>query len=270
MDEVEELDKKFGFRRPCDESGGFKPLKLYHGHLLAFVTQDPMQWPRHAKDYHPFIKELERKVKHKQKIIKTSIIYDEMNTKKEEDGVFDLLYFDMNNTRVKIRNVKENMIDNVVKYVLDGDVDKLELENLVEDNTIFICSHNKNDQRCGFCGPIIFKEFEKLLDGNNKNNLYHISHVGGHKYAANVIVYPPGNWYGYIKPEDVTQLFLSLTNPDVKFDDKKLRGCMGKKGEKVKKLTRIKKKLSVSDIPLIYFYFILCILVILLAYSIMV
>ena len=31
--------------------------------------------------------------------------------------------------------------------------------------------------------------------------LYKTSHVGGHKYAGNVIVYPPGDWLGYVTPE---------------------------------------------------------------------
>jgi (2Fe-2S) ferredoxin len=30
--------------------------------------------------------------------------------------------------------------------------------------------------------------------------------VGGHKYAGNVIVYPEGVWYGYVRPDDAVRL----------------------------------------------------------------
>jgi (2Fe-2S) ferredoxin len=32
------------------------------------------------------------------------------------------------------------------------------------------------------------------------------SHVGGHKYAGNLLVYPEGIWYGYVRPDDAARL----------------------------------------------------------------
>lgn len=32
------------------------------------------------------------------------------------------------------------------------------------------------------------------------------SHVGGHKYAGNVIFLPSGHWYGFIEPTHVPKL----------------------------------------------------------------
>jgi anti-anti-sigma factor len=32
------------------------------------------------------------------------------------------------------------------------------------------------------------------------------SHVGGHKYAGNVLIYPGGDWYGYVTPGDIPRL----------------------------------------------------------------
>jgi (2Fe-2S) ferredoxin len=29
-----------------------------------------------------------------------------------------------------------------------------------------------------------------------------VSHVGGHKFAGNVIIYPGGHWYGRVQPCD--------------------------------------------------------------------
>jgi len=101
--------------------------------------------------------------------------------------------------------------------------------------TILICGHGGRDMRCGAMAPALESEFERVLktqgytsaggdgtiiDGPNHANIGLISHVGGHKYAGNVIVYIPpkmtlgestephplagkGIWYGRIEPKHV-------------------------------------------------------------------
>jgi (2Fe-2S) ferredoxin len=32
------------------------------------------------------------------------------------------------------------------------------------------------------------------------------SHVGGHAFAGNVLIYPSGDWYGFVTPADVSRL----------------------------------------------------------------
>lgn len=89
--------------------------------------------------------------------------------------------------------------------------------------------------RCGVMAPALETEFQRVLhargftsvngdgttvDGPGHANIGLISHVGGHKYAGNVIVYIPpkmtvgdsaephplagkGIWYGRIEPKHV-------------------------------------------------------------------
>ncbi|RAH39631.1 sucrase/ferredoxin-like domain-containing protein [Aspergillus brunneoviolaceus CBS 621.78] len=65
---------------------------------------------------------------------------------------------------------------------------------------ILLCSHRTRDARCGQSAPLLRKEFERHLRHLNLYRdldderpggvgIYFINHVGGHKYAANVIVY---------------------------------------------------------------------------------
>ncbi|KAH3675841.1 hypothetical protein WICMUC_002487 [Wickerhamomyces mucosus] len=65
---------------------------------------------------------------------------------------------------------------------------------------IFLCSHKTRDKRCGVTAPLMKKEMDfRLRDtghyrdigDDNPNGVYvqYINHVGGHKYAANVIIY---------------------------------------------------------------------------------
>ena len=99
---------------------------------------------------------------------------------------------------------------------------------------ILICGHNGRDTRCGTLGPILKAEFEEKLQRQNIPLLRDppvaevvevdtevegyvptarvglISHIGGHKWAGNVIVYIPpsfkghalagkGIWYGRVE-----------------------------------------------------------------------
>lgn len=121
----------------------------------------------------------------------------------------------------------------------------------VRDVLVLICGHGGRDARCGIFGPLLRVEFEDKLgdagfevargavpvhlgddeaaretrgdvEGNKVARVGLISHVGGHKFAGNVIVYiPPGHegpggeehalagcgiWYGRVEPKHVEGL----------------------------------------------------------------
>lgn len=101
----------------------------------------------------------------------------------------------------------------------------------VEDIVVQICGHGGRDERCGIMGPLLRSEFEdklemkgirvatgapapKVQSEDRTARVGLISHIGGHKYAGNVIIYIPpsmkshplagkGVWYGRISPEHV-------------------------------------------------------------------
>ncbi|KAK5703220.1 Altered inheritance of mitochondria protein 32 [Elasticomyces elasticus] len=108
----------------------------------------------------------------------------------------------------------------------------------IDEILILICGHGNRDDRCGKLGPILQAEFEEKLQRQNVALLHDapvaeaeivdtaveghvptarvglISHIGGHKWAGNVIVYIPpsfssnplagkGIWYGRVGPEHV-------------------------------------------------------------------
>ncbi|KAF9102439.1 hypothetical protein BGX27_010988 [Mortierella sp. AM989] len=75
---------------------------------------------------------------------------------------------------------------------------------------IMICSHKKRDKRCGVTAPILRKEFIRVLrskdmygDCKGDVEIWMISHIGGHKFAGNVIVHRSEGqavWYGRVEP----------------------------------------------------------------------
>ena len=113
----------------------------------------------------------------------------------------------------------------------------------VDDVLVLICGHGGRDARCGIMGPVLRDEFEDKLasadlqvlrgpvqasltdaeriegqSGDEKMTarVGMISHIGGHKFAGNVIIYLPpslqlggrphplaghGIWYGRVEPK---------------------------------------------------------------------
>jgi hypothetical protein len=67
-----------------------------------------------------------------------------------------------------------------------------------------ICGHTKRDKRCGWAGKMLSEEFSKeLADQRDNICIAQVSHVGGHKWAGNVLIYPIGDWYGRVRTCDV-------------------------------------------------------------------
>lgn len=87
-------------------------------------------------------------------------------------------------------------------------------ENIIKP-TILICGHGGRDARCGVMGPILQDSFTNEMQRKGiEADVGVISHIGGHKFAGNVIIYLPPNmqgnslrgsgiWYGRVGPEQV-------------------------------------------------------------------
>ena len=137
---------------------------------------------------------------------------------------------------------------------------------------VLICGHGGRDKRCGVTGPILLNEFVKSLakaglevaesnqsppssspldtEGMEKSNhcearVALVSHIGGHKFAGNVIIYiPPGYtnpkgpsllagkgiWYGRVEPRHV-QGIIEVTIIGGRVISDLFRGGIGSNGE---------------------------------------
>jgi len=73
---------------------------------------------------------------------------------------------------------------------------------------VFVCVHAARDERCGRCGPPLLAAVTAEVEraGLEDVTVRATSHVGGHKYAGNVLIYPEGVWYGYVRPADAESL----------------------------------------------------------------
>ncbi|KAF5003493.1 hypothetical protein FDECE_9961 [Fusarium decemcellulare] len=110
-----------------------------------------------------------------------------------------------------------------------------------------MCSHRTRDARCAQSAPVLRKEFERQLrplglyrDLHDQRpggvGIYYISHVGGHKYSANVMIYRRPNAFGLDDPVDASSTTNGTngTNGATTNGDSKQNGTNGveKNGEK--------------------------------------
>ncbi|KAJ2503401.1 hypothetical protein GGI11_007638 [Coemansia sp. RSA 2049] len=70
---------------------------------------------------------------------------------------------------------------------------------LTNSRHIFVCTHGTRDRLCGIHGGKLLADLRALITSQglaDRVAAWATSHIGGHKYAANAIVYPRGDWYG--------------------------------------------------------------------------
>ncbi|KAF9121007.1 hypothetical protein BGX30_002837 [Mortierella sp. GBA39] len=88
-------------------------------------------------------------------------------------------------------------------------------------SAIMICSHGKRDNRCSKTAPLLKKQFLQCLrrkdiygDAEGDVEIWLVSHIGGHKFAGNVIVHRSepeektsmAIWYGRVEPCHATAI----------------------------------------------------------------
>ncbi|KIP09360.1 hypothetical protein PHLGIDRAFT_67712 [Phlebiopsis gigantea 11061_1 CR5-6] len=114
----------------------------------------------------------------------------------------------------------------------------------------YVCTHGERDCRCRDTGSAVFAALQQEVKKHNLGDTVKVGgvgHVGGHKYAANVLVFPYGDWLGNIKPEHVPELVARMCRPRSKLQFNPLnsppihsenlwRGRMGLDKEEQKRL----------------------------------
>ncbi len=112
---------------------------------------------------------------------------------------------------------------------------------------IFVWAHTARDARCGYCGPVLAKKLhEEIQERKEMISVYKCSHVGGHEFAGNVLVFVDreenkqpviGDWYGYVNPAAISKILDAVLSGQVLIE--LWRGTLGLSQEEAE--SRIKK-----------------------------
>ncbi|KAF8519774.1 Sucrase/ferredoxin-like-domain-containing protein [Hysterangium stoloniferum] len=119
--------------------------------------------------------------------------------------------------RLDIPIISSSNAELVVRQSISQLLDSYSASEIVDDMHagpyFYICCHGQRDCRCGVRGGELAAELTALLrergilfDHNGKPRVGRIGHVGGHKNAPNLLIFPHGDWYGNLESGDLPRL----------------------------------------------------------------
>ncbi|KAK5574414.1 hypothetical protein RB653_009689 [Dictyostelium firmibasis] len=233
--DIEELIAKCGFCRPeMTDSNKESPnnsISTYHRHYFLCTGIPSEEWPAKLYSATPLLESFQQVMKKYENNPRKNQVVNGSDIPPANKDTLDVIIFP---EMVKLVGLTPDTMEKALQYFQDNDTidlsnfpSEIQVEQL-NGKYIFICTHKQKDQRCGYCGPILV---DQLRDQINQRGLekeiqvFGTSHVGGHKYAGNVLVFPPGNWYGYVTPDDVSSIIDSTISGEV--IQKLHRGTMG-------------------------------------------
>lgn len=86
--------------------------------------------------------------------------------------------------------------------------------NPVSENRFFVCTHGKHDPCCAKFGQPV----AAALDREWPERTWETSHIGGDRFAGNVLVLPLGIYYGRVAPAEATSLMEQLDRGQLSLD----------------------------------------------------
>lgn len=96
---------------------------------------------------------------------------------------------------------------------LNGNI-KFPYRELPKNQQVILnCTHGKRDSCCAKYGRMMFEALSSQAPPHIW--VWEVSHLGGHRFAATLVVQPQGYWYGQLRPEDAPALLESIENRTV-------------------------------------------------------
>ncbi|KAG5489786.1 hypothetical protein GH5_00668 [Leishmania sp. Ghana 2012 LV757] len=233
LQDIEGLDaRKYGFGR--EECCGPIPAKVLGSlklgeHVFLNTHMPARQWDKRTENV-PGFKELRHHLKHKHPDASFTVSH-------LDKGMDDsILHFKVDSDKKAVAITQYSGVSE--PYELPWETKGILAVDRSTEYFVFICSHFSRDARCGFCGSVLVDLFrdailEKLgAGGADRVTVYSCSHVGGHIYAGNVIIYSRhgGICYGLFKPEDIPDVVNAIAEDQGSIPESlknRIRGQMG-------------------------------------------
>ncbi len=85
----------------------------------------------------------------------------------------------------------------------------------VEHPLLVVCTHGKRDRCCAKNGRPLY---DALRRETGSNWVWQSTHVGGDRFAGNVVVFPHGLYYGRVEPDDARALLDAVAAGQIDLD----------------------------------------------------
>ncbi|KAJ8461721.1 hypothetical protein OPV22_034647 [Ensete ventricosum] len=230
-------DADYGFQRPGFRNGPLVGTVQPYDRHLFLCYKSPEVWPSHVEgsESDRLPRFLAGEIKNWASSIdkKTRLTICEGVDGTDFSNGDVLIFPDM----IRYRRLTHFDVEHFVDEVLKKNSEWLPCTpEPLSGSYIFVCAHGSRDRRCGVCGPGLIKGFKEEITSRDLQGQVFVSpcsHIGGHKYAGNVIIFSPnasgqvtGHWYGYVTPDDVP-ILLEQHIGKGKIVDHLWRGQMG-------------------------------------------
>jgi (2Fe-2S) ferredoxin len=181
-------------------------VKLYHRHL--FVCTGRADWPDRIEADGGFLQALSEAVQARAATLPLKVKLTACDDPGRDPGAgHDILVFP---DAVRYRRLRAADLPALVEDHLMSNRPAAGLRyEALTGYHVFVCIHGQRDPRCGACGPPLIERFKVLLADHHLADqvaVYGASHVGGHRFAGNVLIYPGGCWYGRVTLADVPRI----------------------------------------------------------------
>lgn len=91
----------------------------------------------------------------------------------------------------------------------------------LEEPLFLVCMHTRRDVCCALYGAPVVARLEEVT---HPEQVWQTTHVGGHRFAANIVTLPSGLCYGHIAPGEVAELVAAERTGQVFRPADRLRG----------------------------------------------
>ncbi|MFL6375364.1 MAG: sucrase ferredoxin [Pyrinomonadaceae bacterium] len=90
-----------------------------------------------------------------------------------------------------------------------------------------VCTHGRHDKCCAKFGFATYKFMHEIAPGN----VWQTSHVGGDRFASNVISFPSGVYYGHVDNDVARAIIDAETRKEIYLERYRGRTCFGPHGQ---------------------------------------
>lgn len=124
----------------------------------------------------------------------------------------------------------EELLELDIPEILEGS------QFLRKDPLILVCTHGTHDRCCGKFGVPVYL---KAIEHENGFMTWQCTHLGGHRFAANILCLPHGIYFGRVREENVGSLINDFKNHFVNLENYRGRSCYSNETQAAEYFLRI-------------------------------
>ncbi|HWC13476.1 MAG TPA: sucrase ferredoxin [Actinomycetota bacterium] len=113
----------------------------------------------------------------------------------------------------------EDLLDIDLAPLVDGG--EIAGAERVAEPVYLVCTHGKHDACCSIRG----NQVSRVACAQEGSDAWESAHIGGDRFAANVVCFPHGVYYGRVTPDEVTRLMEMYRGGVLSLDHYRGRSC---------------------------------------------